>query len=90
MKVRLLKDNGMEKARAGDIIEVDPAHGDFLICYGWAETAADAGEQAEAPETQQEKPKKPAAKKPEKAEAEKPAAKAAAKKPAAKKAAAKK
>lgn len=83
MKVRLLKDNGMEKARAGDIIEVDPAHGGFLICYGWAE-AADAGEQAEAPE----QPKKAEAEEPK--QEKKPAAKAAAKKPAAKKTAAKK
>lgn len=79
MKVRLLKDNGMEKAKAGDIIEASPAHGDFLICYGWAEKVTDAGEQAEAPknaeepkaevkqvkpeEKKQVKPAKPAAKK---------------------------
>ena len=49
MKVRLLKDNGMEKAKAGDIIEASPAHGDFLICYGWAEPADEARERAEEP-----------------------------------------
>ena len=64
MKVRLLKDNGMEKALAGDIIEVTPAHGDFLICYGWAEAAADAGEQAEAPKAAEEKAEKQPAEKP--------------------------
>ena len=64
MKVRLLKDNGMEKALAGDIIEVTPAHGDFLICYGWAEAAADAGEQAEAPKAAEEKAEKKPAEKP--------------------------
>lgn len=62
MKVRLLKDNGMEKAKAGDIIEVTPAHGDFLICYGWAEPANEARERAEAPAKQATKAqeKKPA------------------------------
>ena len=62
MKVRLLKDNGMEKAKAGDIIEVTPAHGDFLICYGWAEQATEARERAEAPAKQATKAqeKKPA------------------------------
>lgn len=79
MKVRLLKDNGMEKAKAGDIIEASPAHGDFLICYGWAEKVTDAGEQAEAPKTAEEpkaekKQAKPAAKAEEKKQA-KPAAK---------------
>ena len=49
MKVRLLKDNGMEKAKAGDVITVSPAHGDFLICYGWAEAADEAREQAAEP-----------------------------------------
>ena len=37
MKVRLIKDNGMEKAKAGDIITVSPAHGQFLIRFGWAD-----------------------------------------------------
>lgn len=27
----------MEKAKAGDIIETSPAHGHFLIRFGWAE-----------------------------------------------------
>jgi hypothetical protein len=62
MKVRLLKDNGMEKAKAGDIIEVAPAHGNFLICYGWAEPVKEAREQAEAPAKKPE-PKKTTAKK---------------------------
>ena len=58
MKVKLLKDNGMEKAKAGDIIEVSPDHGDFLICYGWAEPANEARERAAEPV----KTEKPAAK----------------------------
>ena len=37
MKVRLIKDNGMEKAKAGDVIDTSPAHGVFLIRFGWAE-----------------------------------------------------
>ena len=37
MKVRLIKDNGMEKAKAGDIITTSPVHGRFLIRFGWAE-----------------------------------------------------
>ena len=37
MKVRLLRDNGMEKAKAGDVIKTTPAHAAFLIRYGWAE-----------------------------------------------------
>ena len=50
MKVRLLKDNGKEKAKAGDTIEVTPAHGLFLIRTGWAEPAM-IREQIETPET---------------------------------------
>ena len=49
MKVRLLRDNGMEKAKAGDVIEVSPAHGSFLTCYGWAEPAEETREQAPEP-----------------------------------------
>ena len=49
MKVRLRKDNGMEKAKAGDIIEVSPVHGAFLIRFGWAEPAP-VREQIETPE----------------------------------------
>ena len=37
MKVRLIRDNGMEKAKAGDVITTSPAHAAFLIRYGWAE-----------------------------------------------------
>ena len=37
MKVRLIRDNGMEKAKAGDVIVTTPAHGRFLIRFGWAE-----------------------------------------------------
>ena len=62
MKVRLLKDNGMEKAKAGDVIEVSPAHGSFLTCYGWAEPVEEAREQAPEPA----KAEKPAAKSPAK------------------------
>lgn len=49
MKVRLLKDNGKEKAKAGDTIEVTPAHGLFLIRTGWAEPVT-IREQVETPE----------------------------------------
>jgi hypothetical protein len=37
MKVRLVRDNGMEKAKAGDVINTSPAHAAFLLRYGWAE-----------------------------------------------------
>ena len=37
MKVRLIRDNGMEKAKAGEVIQTTPAHAAFLIRYGWAE-----------------------------------------------------
>ena len=49
MKVRLVKDNGMEKTKAGDIITTSPAHGRFLIRYGWAEPVL-VREQIETPE----------------------------------------
>ncbi len=49
MKVRLNRDNGMEKAKAGDIIETSPAHAAFLIRYGWADPVT-VREQIETPE----------------------------------------
>ena len=49
MKVRLLRDNGMEKAKAGDVINVSPAHGAFLLRFGWAEPVT-IREQVETPE----------------------------------------
>ena len=49
MKVRLLRDNGMEKAKAGDVINVSPAHGAFLLRFGWAEPVT-VREQIETPE----------------------------------------
>ena len=49
MKVRLIRDNGMEKAKAGDIIETSPAHAVFLIRFGWAEPVT-VREQIETPE----------------------------------------
>ena len=49
MKVRLIRDNGMEKAKAGDVINVSPAHGAFLIRFGWAEPVT-IREQVETPE----------------------------------------
>ena len=49
MKVRLIKDNGLEKAKAGDVIEASPAHGAFLIRFGWAEPVT-IREQIETPE----------------------------------------
>ena len=48
MKVRLIKDNGMEKAKAGDVIEASPLHGAFLIRFGWAEPVT-VREQIETP-----------------------------------------
>lgn len=63
MKVRLLRDNGMEKAKAGDVIEVSPAHGSFLTCYGWAEPVKEAREQAPEPAKAEKPAAKPAAKK---------------------------
>ena len=71
MKVRLLKDNGMEKAKAGDIIETSPAHGDFLICYGWAEPADEARERAAEPANAEKPAAKSAAKKTTKSSAKK-------------------
>ena len=50
MKVRLRKDNGMEKAKAGDVINAAPAHAAFLIRYGWADPVT-VREQIETPET---------------------------------------
>jgi len=49
MKVRLIKDNGMEKAKAGDVIETSPIHGAFLIRFGWADPVT-VREQIETPE----------------------------------------
>ena len=49
MKVRLRKDNGMEKAKAGDVINATPAHAAFLIRYGWADPVSDM-ERVETPE----------------------------------------
>jgi hypothetical protein len=49
MKVRLVRGNGMEKAKAGDVINVSPAHGAFLIRFGWAEPVT-IREQVETPE----------------------------------------
>ena len=49
MKVRLVRDNGMEKAKAGDVINVSPAHGAFLLRFGWAEPVT-IREQVETPE----------------------------------------
>lgn len=49
MKVRMIRNNGMEKAKAGDIIETSPAHAAFLIRFGWAEPVT-IREQVETPE----------------------------------------
>ena len=37
MKVRLVKPNRIEKGRAGEIVEVSPNRGLFLLRYGLAE-----------------------------------------------------
>jgi hypothetical protein len=49
MKVRMIRNNGMEKAKAGDIIETSPAHAAFLIRFGWADPVT-VREQIETPE----------------------------------------
>lgn len=49
MKVKLRRDNGMEKAKAGDVIETTPAHAAFLIRFGWADPVT-VREQIETPE----------------------------------------
>ena len=49
MKVRLRRDNGMEKAKAGEIINVSPAPASFLIRFGWADPVT-IREQIETPE----------------------------------------
>lgn len=49
MKVRLIRDNGMEKAKAGDVIETTPAHAAFLIRFRWADPVT-VREQIETPE----------------------------------------
>lgn len=49
MKVKMIRNNGMEKAKAGDIITTSPAHAAFLIRYGWAEPVT-VREQIEIPE----------------------------------------
>ena len=49
MKVRLIRNNGMEKAKAGDIIVTSPAHAAFLVRYGWA-VPVTVREQIETPE----------------------------------------
>ena len=49
MKVKLRRDNGMEKAKAGDVIEATPAHAAFLIRFGWADPVT-VREQIETPE----------------------------------------
>lgn len=49
MKVRLTRPNRIEKGRAGDIVEVEPARARFLIGLKMAEPAQ-IREQIEAPE----------------------------------------
>ena len=49
MKVRMIRNNGMEKAKAGDIIETSAAHAAFLIRFGWADPVT-VREQIETPE----------------------------------------
>ena len=49
MKVRLIRNNGMEKAKAGEVIETNPAHAAFLIRYKWA-VPVTVREQIETPE----------------------------------------
>ena len=49
MKVRMIRNNGMEKAKAGDIIETSPAHAAFLIRFGWVDPVT-VREQIETPE----------------------------------------
>ena len=48
MKLLLTRSNKID-GKAGDVIEVSPAHGSFLTCYGWAEPVEEAREQAPEP-----------------------------------------
>ena len=50
MKVRMIRDNGMEKAKAGDVLNTFPAHAAFLIRYGWADPVSEM-ERIEKPES---------------------------------------
>ena len=71
MKVKLLKDC-KPFGRTGEIVEVSPAHFEWLTSLGFADLVTEAREQAEAPEKAEVKAeKKPAAKKPAKSSAKK-------------------
>ena len=50
MKVRMIRDNGMEKAKAGEVLNTSPAHAAFLIRYGWADPVSEM-ERIEKPES---------------------------------------
>ena len=69
MKVKLLRDT-KPFGRTGEIVEVSPAHFEWLTSLGFAVEVAEARERAEAPKA--EKPaEKPAAKKTTKSSAKK-------------------
>ena len=53
MKVKLLRDT-KPFGRTGEIVEVSPAHFDWLVSLGFAEPVKEAREQAEAPAKQPE------------------------------------
>ena len=48
MKVKLLRQNRID-GKAGEIVEVSPAHFDWLVSLGFAVPVTEAREQAEAP-----------------------------------------
>ena len=65
MKVKLLRDT-KPFGRTGEIVEVSPAHFDWLVSLGFAVPVTEAREQAEAPvkaEAPAEKPEPKAVKK---------------------------
>ena len=58
MKVKLLRDT-KPFGRTGEIVEVSPAHFDWLVSLGFAVPVPEAREQAEAPVKAEASAKKP-------------------------------
>ena len=70
MKVKLLRDT-KPFGRTGEIVEVSPAHFDWLVSLGFAVPVKKAREQAETPVKAKTSAEKPAAKKTTKSSAKK-------------------
>ena len=70
MKVKLLRDT-KPFGRTGEIVEVSPAHFDWLVSLGFAVPVKEAREQAETPVKAETSAEKPAAKKTTKSSAKK-------------------